>query len=350
MDSLATSTGSKRKRRRLSVAALALVALAAHADPKLLPPEEAFRFSARALDDRTLEARFSVTDGYYLYRDKMKFALDPDMNEIAVALPAGKVKEDQFFGKVETYRGDVVVRVPLAQPASGKSVVLVADSQGCADAGVCYPATRQKVTLAIPDAGKGPGRRRRSLSPQEELVQLVPMRNRLRWTVLGVAAAVALAAGVYFGLERAAPGSSSAQAAAALAGLALPDPGGKEQRLDQWRGKVVVVNFWATWCAPCREEMPEFIKAQQQYGPKGLQFVGIAVDQADKVEQFAKEIGLNYPALIGGFGAMELSKTLGNNLMALPFTVVLDRKGAVIHTQLGELKPAKLQSIITQLL
>ena len=150
----AISTGSAPRPRTLSVAALALVALVAHADPKLLPPQEAFRFSARALDDRTLEARFSVTDGYYLYRDKMKFALDPGMNEIAVVLPPGKPKEDQFFGKVETYRGEVVVRVPLAA-AAGKPVVLVADSQGCADAG--YPATRQKVTLAVPEPGKGPG-------------------------------------------------------------------------------------------------------------------------------------------------------------------------------------------------
>jgi thiol:disulfide interchange protein DsbD len=132
------------------------MALVAHADPKLLPPQEAFRFSARALDERMVEARFSVTDGYYLYRDKMRFAVEPDLVDIAVALPPGKVKDDQFFGRVETYRGDVVVRVPLAQSA-GKSVVLVADSQGCADAGVCYPATRQKVTLTVPEPGKGPG-------------------------------------------------------------------------------------------------------------------------------------------------------------------------------------------------
>jgi len=163
----ATSTGSlpkPRKLRGLSVAALALglaaqslgVATPAYAEPNLLPPQEAFRFSARALDERTLEARFSVTDGYYLYRDKMRFALEPGMTDLAVALPPGKVKEDQFFGKVETYRGDLVVRIPLAQ-AGARSVVLVADSQGCADAGVCYPATRQKVTLAVPEPGKGPG-------------------------------------------------------------------------------------------------------------------------------------------------------------------------------------------------
>ena len=156
----AISTGSTPKPRTLSVVALAVVAplfaLVAHADPNLLPPQEAFRFSARALDERVLEARFSVTDGYYLYRDKIRFALEPGMNEIAVTLPAGKVKEDQFFGKVETYRGELVVRVPLAE-ASAKSVVLVADSQGCADAGVCYPVTRQKVTLVVPEPGKGPG-------------------------------------------------------------------------------------------------------------------------------------------------------------------------------------------------
>ena len=176
------------------------------------------------------------------------------------------------------------------------------------------------------------------------------MPAKLRWLLVGVVTAAALAAGWYFGQRHYAASKPDPAAAAALAGLTLPDPAGKDQRLDQWRGKVLVVNFWATWCAPCREEMPEFIKAQQQYGAKGLQFVGIAVDQPDKVEQFAKEIGLNYPALIGGFGAMELSRTLGNDKMALPFTVVVDRKGTIVHTQLGELKPAKLQSIVTQLL
>jgi len=133
------------------------LALAAQADTKLLPPEQAFRFSARALDAQTLEARFSVTDGYYLYREKLKFALDPAVDELPATLPPGKMKDDPFFGKVETYRGEIVVRLPLATASAGKSLVLVADSQGCADAGVCYPVSRQKVTLAVPEAGKGPG-------------------------------------------------------------------------------------------------------------------------------------------------------------------------------------------------
>ena len=176
----------------------------------------------------------------------------------------------------------------------------------------------------------------------------------LRWLVVGGVGVAALGAGLYYGgLGRLdAPKSAPADAAPAssLLGLALPDADGKEQRLDQWRGKVIVVNFWATWCAPCREEMPEFVRAQNEFGPKGLQFVGIAVDQADKVRQFATEIGLNYPSLIGGFGAMELSKSLGNSVMALPFSVVVNRQGKVVHTQLGVLKPAKLDAIVKQLL
>lgn len=164
MGSTATSTGSTRKRPRaepralLAAACLCAAASVLGADPKLLPPEQAFRFSARALDDRTIEARFAVEDGYYLYRDKLKFAADPDAIALpAPDLPAGKIKEDQFFGRVETYRGDVVVTLPLAKSAAGQSVVLAADSQGCADLGICYPVNRQKVTLAMPAAGKGPG-------------------------------------------------------------------------------------------------------------------------------------------------------------------------------------------------
>ena len=136
----------------------------------------------------------------------------------------------------------------------------------------------------------------------------------------------------------------------ALLTLVLPDLQGREQPLAQWRGKVLIVNFWATWCAPCREEMPHFVEIQKRDGPKGLQFVGIAVDQADKVRGFAQEIGLNYPALIGGFGAIELSKALGNDLSALPFTVVIDRRGNVVHTQLGLLRPDKLDDLLGALL
>jgi len=160
----ATSTGSTPKRRHAEwrafvVAGCVLVAASTvAADPKLLPPEQAFRFSARVLDDRTVEARFVVEDGYYLYRDKLKFTVEPTLVTIATTdLPAGKVKDDPFFGRVETYRGDVVVKLPLAKAVAGQSIMLAADSQGCAEQGVCYPVNRQQVTLVVPAAGKGPG-------------------------------------------------------------------------------------------------------------------------------------------------------------------------------------------------
>ena len=164
-----------------------------------------------------------------------------------------------------------------------------------------------------------------------------------RRVLLAALAAVAIGAGVAAALLFREPPSPGGDA---LLAVSLPDATGTTQALGQWRGKLLVVNFWATWCAPCREEMPMFVKAQADHGGRGLQFVGIAVDDAAKVRQFASEIGVNYPTLIGGYGAMELSRTLGNTIMALPFTVVVDRQGVVVLQQLGPVKPQQLDKII----
>jgi len=147
---------------RIAASLLLLMIATAHAEglsslaPKLLPPEQAFRLSARALDTKTIEARFDVAEGYYLYRDKMHFRTDPVAAADAV-LPPGKPKHDAFFGDVETYRGEVVVRVPLTRAAAGQKITLHADSQGCADVGVCYPPNPQQLTLTVPAAGDKPG-------------------------------------------------------------------------------------------------------------------------------------------------------------------------------------------------
>ncbi|MEO6565790.1 MAG: protein-disulfide reductase DsbD N-terminal domain-containing protein [Casimicrobiaceae bacterium] len=149
---------SRVKSPLLAALLLAMPLVAAAADPKLLPPEEAFRFSARALDERTIEARFAVADGYYLYRDKMRFAVTPAAAALAAPqLPPGKAKEDQFFGKVETFRDSVAVKLTMTGTGPGQAVVVAAESQGCADQGVCYPPNLQKVTIIMPAAGKGPG-------------------------------------------------------------------------------------------------------------------------------------------------------------------------------------------------
>jgi thiol-disulfide isomerase/thioredoxin len=130
----------------------------------------------------------------------------------------------------------------------------------------------------------------------------------------------------------------------------LTDLQGGAPTLEQWRGQVVVVNFWATWCAPCREEIPGFVRLQERHGPRGLQFVGIAFDQPDKVAEFAREFRMNYPLLVGGVETMELLRQAGNRTGVLPYTLVIDRSGNVVSREPGGLKEAKLEGLIQSLL
>ena len=136
----------------------------------------------------------------------------------------------------------------------------------------------------------------------------------------------------------------------AIMALRLPDLAGREQPLSQWRGKVVVVNFWATWCAPCREEVPAFVRLQEQYAPQGVQFVGIAIDQRDKVASFAREIGINYAILLGGIDTIDLTRKTGYRVGALPFTLVLDRQGEIATRELGVVREADLERLLQKLL
>lgn len=135
-----------------------------------------------------------------------------------------------------------------------------------------------------------------------------------------------------------------------LFAAALPDLGGTPTSVGHWRGKLLVVNFWATWCAPCREEIPEFVRLQTEFSSKGVQFVGIAADQADKVAIFAQELKINYPVLIGNYGALELAKRVGNRGSVLPFTIVIDRNAKIVHRQAGILTPTKLRSLFSETL
>jgi thiol:disulfide interchange protein DsbD len=152
----------KRARRKARAwaalaAGAAIVAAASATGQNPLPPDRAFRFSARMVDARTVEARFSIADGYYLYRDKIHFAADPESAGLSVpTLPSGKVKDDPFFGHVETYRGAVVVNLDLKSAKPGQEVVIVAESQGCADIGICYPPTVQRIAVPVPAASVVP--------------------------------------------------------------------------------------------------------------------------------------------------------------------------------------------------
>ena len=175
--------------------------------------------------------------------------------------------------------------------------------------------------------------------------------SRLRRTILfAVVAVCAGAAGYGFNLWRmGGDGAGEMGAAETVMAVRLPDLRGQSQPLTQWRGRVLVVNFWATWCTPCREEIPMFVRLQNKYRAQGLQFVGIAIDQPDKVQAFSHEFAINYPILIGGIETVELSRQAGNRIGALPFTVGIDRNGKIAATQLGEFKEAKLDAMIHSL-
>ncbi|PWB48024.1 MAG: TlpA family protein disulfide reductase [Nitrosomonadales bacterium] len=130
----------------------------------------------------------------------------------------------------------------------------------------------------------------------------------------------------------------------------LPDLDGKPQALKQWQGKILVLNFWAPWCPPCRAETPGFIRLQEKYRAQGVVFVGVALDQKDKVQAFADEMGVNYPILLGENDAVELAKAAGNRLGGLPFTAVFGKNGAIAATVTGEYKAEALENTLNSLL
>lgn len=105
-----------------------------------------------------------------------------------------------------------------------------------------------------------------------------------------------------------------------------------------------MVNFWATWCTPCREEMPGFVKLQSRWQDRGVQFVGIAQDDPAKVAAFGRELGVNYPLWLGEEGVMSLSRRLGNRLGVLPHTVLLDGQGRVLESKIGVFAEPVLES------
>jgi thiol:disulfide interchange protein DsbD len=130
----------------------AWTALAVSPD-ELLEPEKAFRISVRALDERSVEVEFKIAPGYYMYRDRFSFATEAGRPLGEAEIPRGKVKEDQFFGKSETFRDLVRIRVPIsAEDAARGAVNLKVTSQGCSDLGVCYTPLEQIVTVSLPGA------------------------------------------------------------------------------------------------------------------------------------------------------------------------------------------------------
>ena len=146
-------------------------------------------------------------------------------------------------------------------------------------------------------------------------------------------------AGSLPGITVAAPAISPA----ALYAASFQDGAGNPQSLGQFQGKVLVVNFWATWCAPCREEMPAFARLQARWAGRGVQFVGLANEDPAKVHPFGKSLGITYPLWTGGDNVSELSRRLGNRLGVLPHTAILSPAGEVLESKVGPYSEADLE-------
>lgn len=168
-----------------------------------------------------------------------------------------------------------------------------------------------------------------------------------RKTVATVVVAVAFAGlGMGFSvLNAAGPQDSDALFASVLAPVpAAAD--GKQVSLAGYRNQLLVVNFWATWCAPCVKEMPALSALQTELAPKGVRFIGIGIDNPTDLADFAQKYHISYPLFVGGMSGTQLSTQLGNKVGGLPFTVLIDKSGKVVKTYRGQLDMAQLKADI----
>jgi thiol-disulfide isomerase/thioredoxin len=165
-------------------------------------------------------------------------------------------------------------------------------------------------------------------------------RNWLLFTVIAI---VFAAIGAYFGVQYHAPVASHPSVTARLFAQALPDAQGQSHPMSQWQGKTLIVNFWATWCAPCVEEMPELSVLQNEIAAKNGQIIGIGIDSAVNILEFTAKYKIAYPLYVAGMSGTELSRAFGNQAGGLPFTVLIAPDGKIKKTYLGRLKLEELR-------
>jgi len=175
------------------------------------------------------------------------------------------------------------------------------------------------------------------------------MRKHVVISIVVLAAALlGVAARYYFAAPTTATPASASTGA--LFAASFPDASGQQQPLEQWRGKTIVLNFWATWCPPCREEMPELAELHNQFREQGVVVVGIAAETAPQIRDFAQSMQVGYPLLAGDMQAMELSAALGNDKNVLPYTVLIDAEGRIAQTYFGRISKSLLEQKLQPLL
>lgn len=145
------------------------------------------------------------------------------------------------------------------------------------------------------------------------------------------------------------PSVTSVEQIDVLPDFSYTDLDGRQRQGSEFADKVVVLNFWATWCPPCRKETPEFVALQKEFGER-VQFIGIAIDDEDPVREFADSFDVNYPLLLGDADAVAMSRRLGNRNEGLPFTVVATPGGNVVLRHTGGLERDQLEPLLRRLI
>lgn len=163
-------------------------------------------------------------------------------------------------------------------------------------------------------------------------------------TAFVVIAVLFTAIGIYFGAKRFQPTTPADTAVGALMQMSMKDSGGKQRKLSERQGKILLLNFWATWCPPCVSEMPELVALQNDWGSKNLQVVGIGIDSPSNIREFAEKHKITYPLLLGGLEGSELSRQFGNQSGGLPFTILIGPDGSVRQTYMGRLDMEKVRA------
>ncbi len=174
--------------------------------------------------------------------------------------------------------------------------------------------------------------------------------NRRQWIGIVGISLLALFAGVLTSQWIFKTGLASDPAIKAFFANPWQTPDGKSVDTSEWRGKVLVVNFWASWCPPCVEEMPALDKLQREFSSQNVLFVGIGIDSPSNIREFLAKTPVSYPIVIGGLEGSNLSKQLGNAQGALPYTIVINAKGKATSSKLGKISEEELRSAIKSVL